>query len=52
MLFLLFAAWLAPARHVSAGPPEDGKLRVIVFGGHPDDPEYKTGGTAAALPTI
>lgn len=30
-----------------AGPPDDGKLRIIAFGAHPDDCEIRAGGVAA-----
>lgn len=29
------------------GPPQDGKLRIIAFGAHPDDCEIRQGGAAA-----
>ncbi len=30
-----------------SGPPDDGKLRIIAFGAHPDDCELREGGVAA-----
>jgi LmbE family N-acetylglucosaminyl deacetylase len=39
----LAEAMPAPAQ---AQPPEDGKLRIIIFGAHPDDAEYRGAGVA------
>src|SRR5437016_1587987 len=34
-------------QHSPALPPDDGKLRIIAFGAHPDDCELKASGVAA-----
>jgi LmbE family N-acetylglucosaminyl deacetylase len=41
------ASAAAPETPRAAAPPEDGKLRILAFGAHPDDCELKVGGTGA-----
>jgi LmbE family N-acetylglucosaminyl deacetylase len=52
MLFLIGGLISAPQIAFGAidgvtMPPDDGKLRIIAFGAHPDDCELQVGGTAA-----
>ena len=54
-LFILFAVLTAASQTTFAAidgvkmPPDDGKLRIIAFGAHPDDCELQVGGTASMV---
>jgi N-acetylglucosamine malate deacetylase 1 len=45
--FISIIAAIPLSTLIAAAPPEDGKLRIICFGAHPDDCEIQAGGIGA-----